>query len=288
MNMRIIEISEAIKLTANILTTKGYEVKTEKWQGVENPPAMWEALNVTVQAGMPHSIKLLANQCQPNLPWAEDHFQERVQGTPLNPGEQYKNWPFYKRDDEMRSERGQFSHTYMERFWPRVAGKVSDHHCYNDQANTGAVTDNFGIRYYLGDLNDLINLLQREPNTRQAYLPVWFPEDTGVNHGGRVPCTLGYHFMVRHDFMHMVYYIRSCDFIRHFNDDIYLAVRLAQHILWKLRAASPMIWNNVELGTFTMHITSLHCFLPEVAKIKHKYDTPSKPEDRPWPTQPRQ
>ena len=30
---------------------------------------------------------------------------------------------------------------------------------------------------------DVIDLLEREPFTRQAYLPIWFPEDTGAFHG---------------------------------------------------------------------------------------------------------
>jgi hypothetical protein len=60
----------------------------------------------------------------------------------------------------------------------------------------------------------------REPFTRQAFLPIWYPEDTGSVHGERVPCTIGYHFIRRGDWVHVVYYIRSCDFFRHFRDDI--------------------------------------------------------------------
>ncbi len=89
----------------------------------------------------------------------------------------------------------------------------------------------FGIRYNYGDFGDVIRLLQREPFTRQAFLPMWFPEDTGSVHGERVPCTIGYHFMRRGNYLHIVYYIRSCDYLRHFRDDIYVA---CINLMWVL------------------------------------------------------
>ena len=30
----------------------------------------------------------------PNLPWADNHFEERVCGEPINPGVEWKNWPY--------------------------------------------------------------------------------------------------------------------------------------------------------------------------------------------------
>ena len=71
-----------------------------------------------------------------------------------------------------------------------------------------------GIRFSYGDFNDVLDLLEKEPFTRQAFLPIWFPEDTGCHHGERVPCTIGYHFMRRGNFLSVVYMIRSCDYIR--------------------------------------------------------------------------
>ena len=65
-----------------------------------------------------------------------------------------------------------------------------------------------------GDLDDVVTLLTNDPLTRQAFLPMWFPEDTGVVHGTRVPCSLGYHFMQRDGRLSITYYIRSCDIVR--------------------------------------------------------------------------
>jgi thymidylate synthase len=109
-----------------------------------------------------------------------------------------------------------------------------------------------GIRFEYGDLGDLVTLLRNEPHTRQAYLPIWFPEDlTAANQGERVPCTLGYHFLWRDGELNMTYLIRSCDLIRYFRDDVYMACRLLQ-------------WMCIELdlvpGSLMMHIISLHIF----------------------------
>jgi len=105
--------------------------------------------------------------------------------------------------------------------------------------------------------------MEREPFTRQAFLPIWFPEDTGTVHGERVPCTIGYHFIRRYNWVHIVYYIRSCDFFRHFRDDIYLAVRKLYWLIEELQKRNPEEWGGVKPGTFTMHITSLHAWASE-------------------------
>ena len=123
------------------------------------------------------------------------------------------------------------------------------------------------IHFDYGDLGDIIKLLADQPLTRQAYLPVWFPEDTGALHGGRLPCTLGYQFIMRDGRFHIIYPIRSCDFVRHFRDDIYMTVRLLQWV--KERAAElNSVWDEVRLGTYTMHITSLHCFVQDLPRFK--------------------
>lgn len=362
------------------LKHQSYRVNAGKWQGVDvsDDPNKdhFEVLNTSFMWQLPETVTELATEVKPHLPWAEDHFLERVGGQPLNPGNEYKNWPFYKHrpsNDKFRTEvegplvssqswaylaglldgegtiyrnpkrRGyrvmvyqkdpmvlhrlvdlfgigmvkkqnggtkvlngreynnvshlwqvnkrievvwllsnllpylvikqesarealefisqltysglgnlpsdtlwdrswepRFTHTYMSRYWPRF--------------DTGERLR--GMMYEAGDLNDLVNLLQHEPLTRQAYLPVWFPEDTGVLHGGRVPCTLGYHFILRDNRLHVTYYIRSCDFLRHFRDDIYMTARL---VLWLLEQLSGA-WEDVKPGVLTFHCVSMHMF----------------------------
>jgi thymidylate synthase len=117
---------------------------------------------------------------------------------------------------------------------------------------------------------DVINLMEKEPFTRQAFLPIWFPEDTGVVHKERVPCTIGYHFIRRFDWVHVVYYIRSCDYFRHFRDDIYLCARKLLWLIDNLKERDPKTWGDVKPGMLTMHICSLHAFKNEKVLLKSK------------------
>ena len=78
----------------------------------------------------------------------------------------------------------------------------------------------------------------------------------------------------------MVYYIRSCDYIRHFRDDIYMACRKLMWVLDILKKRDPVRWNNVKPGYFAMHITSLHCFNKEKEILKQKnQDNKNKKKD---------
>jgi len=240
---------------AKRLHDHGYEIKTEKWQGKEitDTHAMIEILNPSFSCPVVEDLDELKKEIKPNLPWADDHFQERVGREPLNPGNEYKNWPYYKHNpenDKFRTEGKKFTHSYMERIWP---------------------PETMGIRYEYGNFDDVINLLVKEPFTRQAFLPIWFPEDTGVKHGGRVPCSLGYWFIRRGKWLHINYYIRSCDFIRHFRDDIYLTSRKLLWALDELRKKDPETWNDVEPGFLTMYIGSLHCFKLEKSTLKSHF-----------------
>lgn len=266
------QLNNLISIAGRKLMATGQVSNSKFWQGTENLNPLFQAIKVYLgPAMMPESTQELINLTKPNQPWADAHFDERVGGIPLNPGESYKLWPFYGSDEKMRNEGQQFSHTYMERIWPRGAGVYTDDamkHIPSGPRNyVHDEHQNMGIRYLFGDLNDLIELLVKDPETRQAYLPIWYPEDTGAVHGGRVPCTLGYLFQIVNGYLHMTYYIRSCDYVRHFRDDIYLAVRLCQFILLSLKLKDSK-FSQVRPGLFDAHIGSLHCFNIEVNKIR--------------------
>jgi len=230
----------------------GHFVDVGEWQSLKDGDLphyeTYELEDVTLGFTMPPDMKSLQDIMKPNLPWAEDHFQERVAGLPLNPGKQYKNWPWYDQGVEDHMPQGRFSHTYMERYWPII--KMPG-----------------GIRYGNGDLEDLVKLLKDRPYTRQAYLPVWFPEDTGAMHGERVPCSLGYHFMRRGDKLKVVYYMRSCDWFRYFRDDMYLTARLLQ---WVSERTSTVP------GRMVVHISSLHIFAQERDRLKEEAENASR------------
>lgn len=269
-------LTAMIEGAGKTLLNTGKFIKTDKWQAQANPPEMWEALFVGLQAPMLSGSADWKHEVKPNLPWADDHFAERVSGIPSNPGEQYKNWPYYPHGKDEGIKQEVFSHTYQERFWPKIANRPVL------KSNPKVIRPedmSHGIRYRLADLSDLIYHLRKDPHSRQAYLPIFFPEDTGAVQSQRVPCTLGYHFILRGGYLHITYYIRSCDFLRHFRDDVYMALLLADHILHKL--SSDQKWNRVQLGMFRMDIISLHVFANEYYLISKQYsDDRNKETDK--------
>ena len=245
-------------------------VEGTRWQSVKAPQPMLELLNYSLTYDLPtEDLDFYRDQIRPNLPWADRHFlEERVSGDPINPGQTWRIWPYSASANTHRREGEtdpQFDHSYAERYWPKSAGITPDGVLHTDHSPVHQ-----GIRFNYGDLDDLVTVLANEPTTRQAYLPVWFPEDLGAAvQEKRVPCSLGYHFICRGGRLHCVYYLRSCDFIRHFRDDVYLTIRLQLWVLEQCRLARPeMDWDNILPGTLTMHITSLHCFSSDRIALK--------------------
>lgn len=228
-----------------------------EWQSQKTALRMRELINVAFNMRMPSVPEVAARETGAHLPWAEDHFLERVGGQPLNPSPSEAWWPFAKRTDDgtnkdHKSEGEAFSHTYPERMW----SKYPEGHEFIMH----------GIRFDYGDLNDVVALLKRQPATRQAFLPIWFPEDGQASlQGKRVPCTLGYHFIIRDHQLHISYFMRSTDLLRHFQDDIYLAIRLAQWVCEKFNdgLAVPVM----SVGELNFHTVNMHIFDDDVPMI---------------------
>lgn len=237
-------IDDAIIESLEHLMGNGVDIDVGRWQGypTEGKPDLItkEIINLQWSAQMPESIEEAQELIMPNLPWAEDHFQERISGVPSNPGLEYKNWPWWNDQTEQTMIDGRFTHTYQERFWPTKIDPPPE-----------------GVRFSYGDLNSVIGHLTEYPLSRQGTFPIFFPEDTGARHGGRIPCTLHYHFLLRFNKLHLWYPIRSCDAIRHFRDDIYMAVRLAQHVLGRLYDTGGP-WPQAELGYLNFNAYSFH------------------------------
>lgn len=269
----------------------GEVVDVGEWQSIKGGPQSKtiELQDIHIKLPIPNSVYELQDLVKPTLPWAEDHFLERVSGEPLNPPPSASYWNKNTKAVDVHrtiSEFGEmrYSHTYPERFWPKHAGRYSFVD-YDGERHNGVRPHIEGIRFKYGDLADVVSLLSKSPLTRQAYLPVWFPEDTGTVHGERVPCTLGYHFLLRNGRLNVYYFIRSCDFIRHFANDVYLAARLCQwmiqavgdwyvkndaipHPHWRgdapyNRSHNLYIYPHPLPGNLIMQISSLHIFEAE-------------------------
>ena len=262
---------------------KSHVVHPIHWQGmdVSNRPEMrsHELLNVTFTVPLQgvENLNHWRHDIKPNLPWADDHFEERVCGFPINPGVEWANWPWGKSADTFRDQ-GQFNHNYMERYWPKYAAMKSTPSRTADEW-VGAPLDrefdlndgpHYGLRNPYGDLNDLVGQLVKDPHSRQEWFPIFHPEDVGEVVGGRKPCTLGYQFIRRDDQLHVYYPLRSCDLIRHWPDDCYLTVRLLIWVIEQCRHLDSSNWDHVRPGSYSMHCTSLHVFENDIVQIGGK------------------
>ena len=271
-------VTRAIKEVFDNFNWGASTFRPTRWQGLDvttQPAAlMKEDLHVSVQFNMAgEALNFYAMAIAPNLPWADNHFEERVCGYPINPGTEWANWSFGVNAEKALNADGQFNHNYMERYWPKYGGERYPSRNPEEFLTNPATRSwlggegQFGLRHALGDLGGLVRDLASEPDTRQAYLPVWFPEDTGDAHKGRKPCTLGYQFIMRNGKLDVTYYMRSCDLANHFRDDVYLTVRLLLWVLDQCRIQNAPAWRDVVPGKFTMHITSLHMFVNDFRKI---------------------
>ena len=91
-----------------------------------------------------------------------------------------------------------------------------------------------------------------------------------------MPCTLGYHFLSRRGRMDIVYYIRSCDLLRHFPDDVYMAARLCQWVCDQLELGDG--FKHISPGKLVMHISSLHIFRGDYARVRSMIEEWEEPE----------
>jgi hypothetical protein len=229
---------------AKRMIAHGVPVQRTSWQSTQAPSPAYELANVVLEFSVPDSICQWKELCNPDLPWAEEHFGERVSGKALNPTPSYVRWPWHSTTEAERfiREGGRFDHTYPERYWPRDSARAEDGYLRNELT---------------GDLEDVVRLLRRDPWTRQAFLPVWFPEDTGATQNQRVPCTLGYQFIRNGSTLDCNYFIRSCDLTRHYKNDIYLTGRLLQWMVENIQDREGFPYP----GTLTVFITNLHLFV---------------------------
>jgi thymidylate synthase len=241
--MLFLSTKQSIDNAIRILLHKKNIIKPNKWQAVNIESEMLEIDNMFLQMQMCDSINSLSLETKADLPWSEDHFQERLAG-PSNPGEQYKKWPYYREDldDSRFRPDGIFSHTYQERFWP---------------------LDIQGNRFKMGNWSDIKDRLKSDPSTRQAFFSIWHPEDHS-NNEVRLPCTIGYWFKINDNDLDVTYLIRSCDARRHFRNDIYMTQRLAMDMINHLDIA------DLKLGKLSVWIGSFHCFISDKYSLKQK------------------
>lgn len=234
--MRIfMDFKEGLEEIKRDLAEMGHEVKPKSYQNknVEGNPDFFtkELTNYTYMVLNPNPLELEATQ-----PWADLEFKERVSGERLNPGEAWKSreevWT------EFLDENGKFDYSYPERM----------NHIHKIQP-----------------LHRIAKELTHNPDSRQCFLSIWEAEDI-YNIGGykRVPCSLGYQFQIREGKIQITYLQRSADFATHFNNDLYLAVRLAEHLAYIIKSQGGPEY---KVGAFIHWVGSLHVYHKDIQGV---------------------
>ncbi|RPI82621.1 MAG: hypothetical protein EHM34_06640 [Nitrosopumilales archaeon] len=157
-----------------------------------------------------------------NRKWLADEFIERISQSLVNPGKAWMSrenmWKEFLEDD------GTFSYTYSERIGRQI--------------------------------EDVISLLENVPFTRHAIITIYNSEIDNLRRDGkrRVPCSMYYNLFLRDEGglkLHLIYNIRSNDFVNHFPYDIVLARNLQEYIAMRV---------DVPIGDFIYQGGSLHVF----------------------------
>lgn len=251
--MRILTTKEAVNNAIRVLLNSAKVVETTMWQGVPHDSKiidprvkhkMVEVCNAFLVMRMETLEPSVYSDTGADWPWAGQHFRERLDG-PSNPGETYKYWPYATDYTDYLNGEGKFSHTYQERFWPLRST---------------------GYRYEAGNWEDVKQRLSSDPTTRQCFLTIWHPEDQS-NNDVRVPCTIGYWFKINGDRLDLTYLIRSCDALRHFRNDVYMAQMLAMEMVCHLNING---FPELRLGNLSMWIGSFHCFESDKYELKKR------------------
>ena len=169
--------------------------------------------------------------------WADKEFEERVSGVVINPGMAWQlrkeMWEEFLVEDMDGIQR--FDYTYPERINHVVK--------YKEQ--------------YMSKLEAIIRLLNDDNDTRKAVLNIFgeYPsDDCDSNYydgSARIPCSMYYDFLIRENargekVLHICYHQRSCDFIGHGGDDIYLAWKLKDYVAEKVGIKSGYLYHTID------------------------------------------
>ena len=164
--------------------------------------------------------------------WVMQEWQDRLAGN-LNPGRSWGKrrdvWvPFLENEYLAHRQPGRFAYTYSQ----RMGGK---------------------------HMQAIIDELAVHPTSRQLYLPVWDRQHDADRRGKRrVPCSLGYWFVQRGNYLNLTYMMRSCDFMTHYANDVALATIMLEHVA---------IESGYQPGTFTHYIGSFHAYKKDLGDV---------------------
>lgn len=238
--MRIFRtLAEAVNDTARDIKVRGISVECNSYQDKElegEDRYVKELMGVAFKVSKPLLEREKAisyifrdpGEAKKIIKYCKQEIKDRCCGKPLNPGNSYKiradMWTKFLEGGK------KFSYQYAERLWT------------NNQFET------------------VIDILKKDSGTRQAVLSIWDPNKDMVasklGGGNRIPCSLFYQFMVRNNRLHLIYTMRSNDFLGHHVIDLYCATGLMEYVVKRLEDTYP----GIKVGSLTYMGSSLHCF----------------------------
>jgi len=137
-----------------------------------------------------------------------------------------------------------------------------DHERWRPILNTSGRFDysyNQRIHAY-GQLATVIDLLSRQPDTRQAYISIYDPsiDVERIGQGYQIPCILGYGFSIdmEEKVLNMSVDMRSADITNCLRNDIWLANAFRGYMLNMLQIQYP----ELEPGELVFNVKDLHAY----------------------------
>ena len=127
----------------------------------------------------------------------------------------------------------------------------------------GNVHSNYGVCLHNG-WDRVVNELLRFPESRRAVIALNQPD---IDYGMKdVPCTMFVQFFIRDDKLHLIWNMRSSDFVFGFCNDVAVGMLFLQMMRNELKrhgeCCGMFFERDLELGSFTYTAASFHCYEP--------------------------
>jgi len=249
--MRIFtKFPEAFGEIARELNEMGTNVTTASMQDKQGEFETLELMNYVYTVTDPKFEDLT-----PVQPWADAEWAERragIEGNPVNPGRAYRrrtdlDWSDYLEIDDVpfSTHPSRIAHMDVEAMHAHTS-KVAFSYAYSERFSR------------FQQVRNVIARLKTDPASRQLVVGMWSMNDSTRLGQRRVPCSLMWHFLYRGGALHMTYFMRSCDFAAHFQNDVFLSLRLQEYVAEQ---------TGLKRGHFAQFMSSLHVYRKDVRGV---------------------
>ena len=151
---------------------------------------------------------------------------------------------------------------------------------YKQSSVGGLVVGAYGPRFFrwksVDQISNIINLLKRKPQSRQAVVQLFSRYDIAEGQS-EVPCTCSFQFLLRDNALDLLVNMRSNDMTRGFTHDVFCFTML-QEIVAKCL--------DVGLGRYKHFVGSLHLYVDQEASARNFLGEGWQPTDLPMPSIP--